>query len=89
MKLFIPFLLYSCFGLSLFIESEMSKAGVGLSKMFAGRNSESLVWNYFKYDVTTNKSVCLAKKDISNVDGAINQCGFQLAGKNATNLKVS
>ena len=66
----------------------MSKAGVGLSKMFAGRKRESLVWNYFKYDVTTNKSVCLAKKD-SNVDGAINQCGFQLAGKNPTNLKVS
>ena len=40
----------------------MSKAGVGLSKMFAGRKRESLVWNSFKYDVTTNKSVCLEKK---------------------------
>ena len=60
LRLFISFLLYLCFGLSLFIESEMSKAGFGLSKMFAGRNRKSLVWNYFKYDVTTNKSVCLA-----------------------------
>lgn len=67
--------------------SNAISTGVTLSKLCAGRKRESEVWNYFSYDAIKNKSVCLAK--LSNAsENIIKKCGFHLAGKNPTNLKV-
>lgn len=56
---------------------------MSLSKSLAGRKRDNKIWDFFKYKEDKNKSVCLAQ--IS--DGTA--CGFHLAGKNPTNLKVS
>jgi hypothetical protein len=56
---------------------------MSLAKLLAGRKRENGVWDFFEYDETKKKSVCMAK--VSD-DGKT--CGLQLAGKNPTNLKV-
>jgi hypothetical protein len=52
--------------------------------MFAGRKKECEVWRWFEYKADLDKSVCLV---IVN-DEKEERCGFKLAGKNPTNLKV-
>ena len=51
--------------------------------MFAGRKTESSVWNCFEYKLDEDKSICLAKSP-KNDDA----CGFKLSGKKSTNLKL-
>ena len=53
---------------------------VSLSKMFAGRRRESLVWDYFDYCEQTRKSKCRV------VDKSGKECGALLADKNSSNL---
>jgi len=43
------------------------------------------VWQYFKYDDKTNKSLYLVKV---GSDVKTKPCGLQLVGKNLTNLKI-
>ena len=56
---------------------------MSLSKLFAGRKRNSSVWKWFKYDASSDKSVCLVLLDGEKV------CNTKLCGKNPTNLKVS
>ena len=56
---------------------------MSLSKLCAGRKRESNVWELFVYTESTDKSMCHAVMS----DGKT--CGFNLAGKNTTNLKVT
>ncbi|XP_065679933.1 zinc finger BED domain-containing protein 4 [Hydra vulgaris] len=55
---------------------------MSLSKLFAGRKRNSSVWKWFKYDASSDKSVCLVLLDGEKV------CNTKLCGKNPTNLKL-
>nr|XP_047132568.1 uncharacterized protein LOC124811260 [Hydra vulgaris] len=55
---------------------------MSLSKLFAGRKRNSSVWKWFKYDASSDKSVCLVLLDGKKV------CNTKLCGKNPTNLKL-
>nr|XP_047122573.1 zinc finger BED domain-containing protein 4-like [Hydra vulgaris] len=55
---------------------------MSFSKLFAGRKRNSLVWKWFKYDASSDKSVCLVLLDGEKV------CNTKLCGKNPTNLKL-
>ncbi|KAI8777849.1 craniofacial development protein 2 [Biomphalaria glabrata] len=51
-----------------------------------GRKQESFVWEYFRYDADSDKSVCLCI--VSNANNTQVECGKALKGKNSTNLKT-
>ncbi|XP_055869399.1 uncharacterized protein LOC129923247 [Biomphalaria glabrata] len=51
-----------------------------------GRKQESFVWEYFRYDADSDKSVCLCI--VSNANNSQVECGKALKGKNSTNLKT-
>lgn len=53
-----------------------------LVQLLSGRKKESSVWDYFSYDSTANKSRCTVPNDIGE------PCGFLMAGKKTSNLKL-
>ena len=53
-----------------------------LMQSLTGRKRESSVWQYFQYLDGKKKSKCLVN------DGKEKLCGFEVAGKNTTNLKM-
>lgn len=56
----------------------------------SGRKRSSGVWNFFKYDELTGKSICnlLNKEGSKNFDNDIQtKCEHNISGKNSTNLK--
>jgi hypothetical protein len=53
-----------------------------LTQLLSGRKRDSSVWEYFVYDEHSNKSRCT----VLNAKGE--ECGFQMAGKRTSNLKV-
>jgi hypothetical protein len=58
---------------------------MSLQKLMSGRKRDSDAWKYFLYNDAIRKSVCSVTADGS---GTGKPCGFQVAGKNPTNLKV-
>ena len=55
-------------------------------KPTSGRKTESLVWKYFEYDASANKSRCVVATGDGGGDNQP-QCGQQLSRKYATNLR--
>jgi hypothetical protein len=56
-------------------------------KSNSGRKQESNIWKYFKYDASSNKSICIVQTKKDNDIGDTATCGQQLIGKIASNLK--
>jgi DNA-binding PucR family transcriptional regulator len=56
-------------------------------KTNSGRKQESNIWKYFKYDASSNKSICIVQTKKDNDMGDAATCGQQLMAKNASNLK--
>jgi hypothetical protein len=56
-----------------------------------GRRKESAIWDYFKFEAATNKSICQvtvsAKCRVEGVEKS-EICGAKLSGQNASNLKT-
>ena len=53
-------------------------------KVTSGRKKESVVWDYFAYDAVLDKSTCNVIVD----EDSGRKCGWNIAGKNSTNVKV-
>jgi hypothetical protein len=53
-----------------------------LVQLLSGRKKESSVWDYFTFDDTANKSRCTVPT------GNGEECGFLMAGKRTSNLKL-
>jgi len=50
----------------------------------SGRKKGSHVFKYFEYEKSSNKSRCIV--EVQTETGAKELCGYQLKGKNASNL---
>jgi hypothetical protein len=53
-----------------------------LVQLLSGIKKESSVWDFFSYNATTSKSRCTVLNDKGD------ECGFQMAGKRTSNLKL-
>ena len=53
----------------------------------SGRKVDNAVWAYFMYDVSSDKSRCIANISKDSDDTQTHECGQLLSGKNATNLR--
>jgi hypothetical protein len=51
-----------------------------LAQLMAGRKRDSPVWEYFEYDVASDKSVCKV------TESGKPSCNIKMAGKNSSNL---
>ena len=68
-----------------FVSGESVPPGLGLS---TGRRRESVVWDYFVYDVDEGKSVCQVELASGAGSDATRKCGTKIAGKFPTNMKA-
>jgi len=53
-----------------------------LVQLLSGRKKESSVWDYFSHNAITNKCRCTVLDDKGD------ECGFEMAGKKTSNLKL-